>query len=125
MDRDWDMQRVLSHYGLEVQPGTRWRSVRCPFHSDQHASARVCLTGFACLACGIKGDAIKVIMKVENAEFGRALELYESITGDRRERVRQSVKRKSWGIPPFGEGPDRPVDYGFQARIRKGPDLGG
>lgn len=120
------MERILAHYGVEVQLGSRWRSVRCPFHEggDVHASARASLDGFACLACGLKGDGIKVIMEVEHVEFGRATELYEGITGVRHNRVSKGVKRKSWGIPPFGSGDLEGDNSGFQARVRGYPDLG-
>lgn len=79
-----EISRVLEHFGAEDVPDSGgWRGIKCPFHDDRHASARISPDdgAFACLACGIKGDALALIMKVEKVEFVRALERYEEIVG--------------------------------------------
>jgi DNA primase len=115
------MEKVLAYYGLDARLSDGWTPVKCPFHDDSTASASASTTGFRCHTCGVKGDGIALIMERENIEFGGAVERYESITGDSVHRVSQSVQRKSWGIPPFGEK-DRPLsDRGFKARVRRKP----
>jgi DNA primase len=56
-----------------------WRPVLCPFHDDKHpsASASTEVGGFACHACGIKGDSWSLILQfkgIPKEEFGRAVE---------------------------------------------------
>ena len=120
---EWDMHAVLAHYGLDVLLTSSWRPVLCPFHDDHERSAGACLGGFKCLACGVTGDGIKVIMEVERCDFSSALGKYEAITGDRGGRVSKPVTRKSWGIPPFGARDNAENDGGFSTGVRQQPDL--
>ena len=119
------MVGILHHYGLDVNLTDRWRTVLCPFHEEDHPSARASLAGFACLACGVRGDGIKLIMERERVDFSRAVELYEEWTGDGFKRVSKPTRRKSWGIPPLGEGSDSGDDRVIQDGFRKLPDLWG
>lgn len=64
------MPAILAHYGADSVPdgyGDRWRSMRCPFHDDRHASASFNedLDSFACLACDAKGNAVTLLMQQE------------------------------------------------------------
>ena len=77
---------VLIHYGATRLPGGYgWRSMRCPFpeHNDSNASARVNLEagGFVCLACGISGDAIKIIRDREGLSFAEATDFARQVFG--------------------------------------------
>lgn len=81
---------VLTHYGADLTRVSEfgWRSIRCPFtelhtHGDRTASARVNLEkgAFICHGCGIKGDAIGLIMQRENLDYIAACEWAQSVFG--------------------------------------------
>jgi DNA primase len=57
--------------------------MKCPFHDDRTASASVNheLEGFACLACGVKGDALKLLQEQGRLSFREALERAQLLTG--------------------------------------------
>jgi len=119
------MEAVLEHYGLDpVHLDGRWRAVLCPFHGDTRPSARATSTGFACMACGIKGNVITLIMGVEQCEAGRAFEILEELTGESHSRVSEPVTRKSWGVDPFEERDKPRVNRTLPSGIRQFPDLG-
>jgi DNA primase len=76
--------KLLSHYGAtRVPSGRGWRSMKCPFHSDRHASATVNneVNAFNCFTCDIKGDIFKVVMIQEGVDFLEAKSRIQSITG--------------------------------------------
>lgn len=78
------ISKILSHYGATKVPNGRgWRSMRCPFHSDRHASATVNneANAFNCFTCEIKGDIFKVVMIQEGVDFLEAKSRVQSITG--------------------------------------------
>ena len=97
---------VLEYYGADTTRvrETGWRSIRCPFHEDRIASARVNLAsgGFACLACGMRGDAIAIICRQEGLDFKDACEFAERIFGESVGSVRKTArkgnatKRRAW-----------------------------
>jgi len=75
---------VLMTYGASKVPtGRGWRSMKCPFHSDRHASATVNneVNAFSCFACSIKGDLFKIIMEQEGVTFSEAKSRAEEIVG--------------------------------------------
>jgi len=87
---------VLIHYGANSLPGgVGWKSMRCPFpeHNDRNASARVNLElgGFRCLACGVSGDAIKIIREREGMSFGQAVVFAREVLGASVETVPRSI----------------------------------
>lgn len=102
------MEAVLIHYGADRVPESRgdgWRAMRCPFHDDSQASASVSDTGFNCHACGVKGDAIGLIMLQEELSFTEALKVAQTIDSDytpgqssRRSGGRRKTGRK-WSPP--------------------------
>lgn len=68
------MVKVLKHYGADRVPEARgWTPMRCPFHEDKNASASVNAEAFHCHACGISGDAFKIIMEQEGLSFKDAV----------------------------------------------------
>lgn len=81
------LSEVLTHYGADLShtPEHGWRSIKCPFHEDRTASARVNLDigGFACLAghCAIKGDALKLIQIKEGLDYQGAKQWAEEVLG--------------------------------------------
>jgi DNA primase len=53
--------RTYYERALSITAGrSGWRTVRCPFHNDKHASLSVHLDhgGFRCHACGAKGGDV-------------------------------------------------------------------
>lgn len=89
---------VLIHYGATSLPGgVGWRTMRCPFpeHNDRNSSARVNLElgGFICLACGISGDAIKIIRDREGLNFADATKFAREVFGASVETVSSGVQR--------------------------------
>lgn len=101
---------VLKHYGADLThvPEVGWHDMRCPF-SDGHAngdrtkSARVNLAegAFACMACGVKGDAWALIKDREGLDFRGALDFARDRLGvdhgGSRGRARDSEPwRPSW-----------------------------
>ena len=120
------MEAVLRHYGCETPVlSSGWRAVLCPFHTESRKSARANQSGYRCLACGIGGDVIGLIMKVEQCEAGRAFEIIEELTGESHRRASKPVTRKSWGVPPFGERDKPAINRTLPSGIRQFPDLGG
>ena len=63
------VRAVLEFYGGEVPSGhRRWMKMRCCFHApDRNPSAAYDETtdGFRCFTCGIAGNAVTLLMRVE------------------------------------------------------------
>jgi len=58
------IDKVVTHYGGKLRNNyTGWQKIKCPFHSDSHASAGVSLGDniFVCHGCGIKGNGFNII----------------------------------------------------------------
>ena len=94
---------VLRHYGAaKVPEGAGWRPMRCPFHGDAHASARVNveLGAFKCHGCPMSGDALKLISLSEGIKRGEAI-------GFARKTFGASVSYVSQ--PVHGKGKRRPL----------------
>lgn len=74
------MMRLLDQQGVKYHHSRlSWQTISCPNvmgHSqgDKNPSARVNLThgSFACMGCGIRGDAYSVIMAIEGVDFKTA-----------------------------------------------------
>jgi DNA primase len=104
---------VLAHYGVDATNvhGVGWHSIRCPFHDDSTASASVNVgtNAFKCHACPVKGDAIGVVMAVEQKGYREACEWATEILGKSGAYVPQTIpgqrehrkpKRRKWrGLP--------------------------
>ena len=92
------ISEVLEHYGADLShvPEHGWRSIKCPFHDDTHASARVNLEkgGFACLACAIKGDAIKLIEEREGLDYPGAIGWAQEVLGQSGGHLPRAAPRK-------------------------------
>ena len=76
---------VIEHYGGEIRRDSEnWQKIRCPFHPDSHASAGVSIKEglFVCHGCGMKGNAINIIMKWECKQFYEAVKIAEGLTGE-------------------------------------------
>ena len=64
------------------EPGV-WRSIRCinPDHPDRTASATSNGYGYKCYGCGLKGDAVRLVMEVKQLGRPGALRFIESVLG--------------------------------------------
>ena len=61
--------------------GSGWRKMKCPFHTDSHASAAVNydLNAFICHGCGVKGDTFSLIMYKEGGDYREAVKFAASV----------------------------------------------
>lgn len=93
---DIDIGPVLRHYGSEPPDTTGWVTINCinPKHDDNNASARTNGIGYMCMACGLKGNAITLIMKIEGVTFDCAIGQYESLSGEKLETVPRATKHR-------------------------------
>lgn len=124
---DLPIEPVLTHYGADVPEDLTeiWVSMLCPFHSDRRASARVNETGFACLGCMVKGNALSLIKEVEQCDWRSAIAKYEEITGRKLQVVRDSTSRFSRGELPPREGDYEESSGFFSPRLRRRASPGG
>lgn len=77
--------KIIEHYGgrLHRDYGS-WQKIKCPFHSDSHASAGVSINDniFVCHGCGIKGNGFNIIKEHEGVSFVESIKIAENITGE-------------------------------------------
>ena len=101
---------VLEYYGADNPPeGPGWKNMLCPFHEEKNPSARSNGKGFICMGCGVKGDALALLMERENIGYHASLELYESITGYECNALREATSGRR---RPFSDQlSDGPRDY--------------
>lgn len=87
---------VLERLGWDGSARRRgaWVDVRCPFHSDAHASAgfKEADNIFVCQGCGMKGNSVTLVMLVNNMTAAQAVDWLQA----------QGPSRVS---PPKGDGP--------------------
>jgi hypothetical protein len=70
------MGTYMTELGVNFHPGRNyWQPVRCPFHDDRHASASLSLghQRFNCHACGVRGDAIDLVMEDQRITIKEAV----------------------------------------------------
>lgn len=80
-----DIGAVLYYYGADRVPnGSGWNKMRC-IHGERNPSATINLDegAFNCFSCGLKGDAIAIIRKMDDCSFIAACNKYEEITGQK------------------------------------------
>ena len=117
--------KVLAYYGAEDLPETiGWRSMRCIFHPDQHASARYCcnedVSAFKCMACPAQGDAISLVKQQEGLDYKEALAFIEQITGESMgsESASQPKRYKPVRLGETGARAERPKTTRKRKRVR-------
>jgi len=82
--KDYPIAPVLEALGAQDVPrvkGATRRKVVCPFHADRTPSATVSQYGFVCYACGVSGDAIKLIREQEGRSYPDTIRRVEEIVG--------------------------------------------
>lgn len=97
---------VVRNYGGEVREG-KAASVRCVMHEDRMKSAVINTYDnlYYCHRCGKGGNAVNLVMVMENLEFKDALKRAVEITAGGGQQVRgfsgrihTKVSKRSWNI---------------------------
>jgi DNA primase len=102
MTSELDIKPVLCYHGASNVPeSSSWRTMKCPYHEDRNASARTNGFGFMCHGCGVKGNALSLLMEVDKLDFLGALTKYEEITGESVPRVSGKTTRQRRREVPF------------------------
>lgn len=82
------MGALLTHYGADISrtPIQGWRTIKCPFHEDNHPSGRVNLGrgAYWCPVCDKSGDTISLIKKIEGVDTRSAFEWANDVLGESR-----------------------------------------
>lgn len=79
-----DVAQLLTHFKFEkVTDAGEWVKSLCPYHDDSNPS--FCMkksdTRFHCWSCPAKGDAIQLVMDLENIDFTAAVNKLAGICG--------------------------------------------
>jgi DNA primase len=108
------------------EPDDRWAATKCPFHEDSQASASICLSGFNCHACGIRGDAIALLKEVEGLDYPSALARAAEILGRSEEDLsgKPDAGKRRRKVLDDDEGPTVGQRKLFSSRRRKRPATG-
>ena len=91
-DEKHSIEDWFNYMGAQV-PNRRvgWCKMKCPYHSDSHASAAVNFDAnrFKCHGCGVSGDTYDLIMKERGGTLREAIEFAQTIStqGDREIRL--------------------------------------
>lgn len=92
MSDNLPIKPVIEYYGGVIPRNIHgWQKMKCPFHNDTHASAGVSTKEgiFVCHGCGIKGNAINIIMEREGKKYHEAVKIAERITGESHSALQQ------------------------------------
>ena len=91
---------VVRHFGGEVREGLNI-SVRCCMHDDSRKSAVIDTYNnlYYCHTCGKGGNAVNVIMELENVGFKDALERANEICAGSGGAIRSGNKRRGSRVP--------------------------
>ena len=102
------IEEYLNYIGAAVPSmGSGWRKMKCPFHSDSHASAAVNYdkNAFICHGCGVKGDVYSLIMYKEGGDYREALKFAASVLTTSNTEIREQDRtRKRLSIKPSSLG---------------------
>lgn len=77
--------------------------VLCPFHHDRTKSASIDMDKliFKCFACSVQGDALNIIMIVEEVDYASSKRRFKEITGVDYSEVSGSTEGQSGGGIPL------------------------
>lgn len=64
------MQDIINKYGIKHKGAI----FNCPFHKDQHASAKFYKNSFYCFSCNKTGDLIQFVQLLYNLNFQEAMQ---------------------------------------------------
>ena len=87
-----DMSEVLRKYNISLN---RNKKALCPFHSEKTPSLSIKGKIYNCFGCGVKGDSIDFVMRIEKCNFKEAIRIL-NIEGQRETKVQkiQNKRRK-------------------------------
>ena len=93
------LKDILIHYGATLRATRGQVNLKCPFHSDTHASAAVNydVNVFICHGCGVKGDTYSLIMHKEGGSYREAIKFATSVLTTGNTEIRQQ-NRTSRGL---------------------------
>ena len=91
---------VVRHFGGEVKEGFNI-SVRCCMHDDSRKSAVIDTHNnlYYCHTCGKGGNAVNIVMELENVGFKDALARASEIAAGSGSPLRTVNKRRGSGLP--------------------------
>jgi DNA primase len=98
MQQKPSIEEYLNYIGAAVPSmGSGWRKMKCPFHSDSHASAAVNYdkNAFVCHGCGVKGDTYSLIMYKEGINFSEAKQFAEKFSSSGNSEIRSEDRKRS------------------------------
>jgi len=84
---------IISKF-VELRPSGKHHVGLCPFHEEKTPSFFVFKSRFKCFGCGVSGDAIEFIMRVQNVPFLEAVGRLGGKSIKPYEFVRMTEKRK-------------------------------
>lgn len=92
---------ALEYLGAANVPHVKsgYAKMLCPFHPDTKPSAHVSQYGFQCFACGVTGDAVKLIREQEGVDYKTALAVLQERTGG---ADRAGAPEREWGVSLLG-----------------------
>ena len=100
LKRQVDVAKLLEHYNFEkIEDNGDWVKCLCPYHQDTNASfcMRKSDTYFHCWSCPAKGDAITLVMHLDNIPFEDAANKLSGICGyNINEDSRMEYLRSKW-----------------------------
>ena len=77
-----DIQDIISHYVILKRSGRNFQGL-CPFHKEKTPSFSVSPDKqiFHCFGCGVGGDVISFICKIENVNYREAIQILAEKAG--------------------------------------------
>lgn len=90
------LEPVLQYYGHDTSKGPG--KIQCQFHEDDHPSATWNDRTFKCHACGVWGDAVRIVKEQEDVGWREAYEIAAGIAGDEHGSVAEEPGPRG-GIP--------------------------
>ena len=91
---------TIQHLHPEWEPppdnGKTWVKTICPFHPDTVASAAVNYraNAFNCLGCGVKGDAVKLLIDQKGIRYAEAVKLAAQLSETSGDQIPRRFARK-------------------------------
>ena len=88
----------LEHIGATLPAvGHGWRKMKCPYHSDKHASAAINYdeNRFKCFGCEVQGDVYDLIKHRQGGSYSEALKFAENISLPSSGGIRKAFKSSS------------------------------
>lgn len=108
--QSWTIQEVLRLYGPIPEPRSGWTRMKCFWHDDTTASAAYSVeeNAFGCLACGMKGHPITLVMNAEGlTSYAKAVEwLRENAPGSGSRNVSPPASEQHGSSSLFGVARD-------------------